>query len=394
MALKERYSNTTSLWTPSQTGIYPLSTNLVFQLDADFEDNFTTGSNDYLTSAVDNVGSIEFGVLDPSDYRTFPRYAVEGAGSSYIGNRRTMWFWEDAVRYGPNTTLTSSATTNWSTKNFPVGNEDRAVFFVLRVNSLRAFTNPNPNNVWEYGVETANSAYGFGLVETGSNENLPPSGDFRTSNPGNAVLLNGLSGVTFQSGSDLILNSPTGAFGPQPDIWYMFHSSSSTGSIQKNGQPDKYTYNSTLATLTSSFGLNDPYFYIGDEVGSAFAGDYTIGEILILDGIPSNDDQQRIEGYLAWKWDLTGSLPTSHPYKTVQPLNRLPFPVFGTPPAVIINPQGAPEGPTVDKFEAANVTYGKTGSVEQVPFTLQQPGPFSIKRRETAYQVTRGDSNE
>jgi hypothetical protein len=26
-----------------------------------------------------------------------------------------------------------------------------------------------------------------------------------------------------------------------------------------------------------------------------------------------------IEGYLAWKWGLTGLLPSNHPYKTVQP---------------------------------------------------------------------------
>ena len=55
-----------------------------------------------------------------------------------------------------------------------------------------------------------------------------------------------------------------------------------------------------------------------------------------------------------------------------------------------INPDGS-GGPTLSRFSAINTNYGKTGGVEQVPFTLQQPGPFSIKRRSIAYQVTRGD---
>ena len=171
---KPQYTeNSSSLWTPLQTGSFPLGNNLVFLLDADNTGSFVTGALNYLTSSTDLVGNIEFGVLDPADVETYPIYGTSST-DAYIGNRRTIWFWEDSVRYGPNTTLTSSATTNWSTKNFPVGNEDRAVFFVLRVNSLRTFTNPNPNNVWEYGVEVANSAYGFGLVETGSNEDPPP----------------------------------------------------------------------------------------------------------------------------------------------------------------------------------------------------------------------------
>jgi hypothetical protein len=30
-------------------------------------------------------------------------------------------------------------------------------------------------------------------------------------------------------------------------------------------------------------------------------------------------DRQRIEGYLAHKWGLVGSLPSGHPYKTAAP---------------------------------------------------------------------------
>ena len=126
---KPRYSeNSASLWTPFATGVFPLGNNLVFQLDADYTASFVTGANNYLSQAFDNVGDIEFGPRDPADVETYPIYG-SSSHDAYIGNRRTIWFWEDSVRYGPNTTLTSSATTNWSTKNFPVDNEDRAVWY-------------------------------------------------------------------------------------------------------------------------------------------------------------------------------------------------------------------------------------------------------------------------
>jgi len=59
-----------------------------------------------------------------------------------------------------------------------------------------------------------------------------------------------------------------------------------------------------------------------------------------------------------------------------------------------VNPEGASDGPLINRFEAINSNYGKSGNIEQIPFTLQQPGVFSIKRRSIAYKATRGDSNE
>jgi len=32
-----------------------------------------------------------------------------------------------------------------------------------------------------------------------------------------------------------------------------------------------------------------------------------------------NEDKEKAEGYLAHKWNLTGSLPDSHPYKYIRP---------------------------------------------------------------------------
>jgi hypothetical protein len=49
-----------------------------------------------------------------------------------------------------------------------------------------------------------------------------------------------------------------------------------------------------------------------------------ISEAIGLDYSPSTDERQRIEGYFAHKWDLTGSLAVDHPYKTMAPLFGLP----------------------------------------------------------------------
>ena len=71
-------------------------------------------------------------------------------------------------------------------------------------------------------------------------------------------------------------------------------------------------------------------------------------------------------------------------------------PVFGNDEGskFNVNPEGTSGGPLINRFEAINSNYGKSGNIEQIPFTLQQPGVFSIKRRSIAYKATRGDSNE
>ncbi len=44
-----------------------------------------------------------------------------------------------------------------------------------------------------------------------------------------------------------------------------------------------------------------------------------IGEVIATSGALSISDRQKIEGYLAWKWNLQASLPVSHPYYNAPP---------------------------------------------------------------------------
>ena len=42
-------------------------------------------------------------------------------------------------------------------------------------------------------------------------------------------------------------------------------------------------------------------------------------EVILVNDLVTLEVRQKIEGYLAWKWDLTASLPADHPYKTKAP---------------------------------------------------------------------------
>jgi hypothetical protein len=44
-----------------------------------------------------------------------------------------------------------------------------------------------------------------------------------------------------------------------------------------------------------------------------------IRQLLVINGVLSTQDRQRMEGWLAWDCGLTGSLPAGHPYKSVRP---------------------------------------------------------------------------
>jgi len=45
----------------------------------------------------------------------------------------------------------------------------------------------------------------------------------------------------------------------------------------------------------------------------------TISEIVMYQGTLNNDQRQRVEGYLAWKWGIQANLPDAHSYKKFRP---------------------------------------------------------------------------
>lgn len=85
-----------------------------------------------------------------------------------------------------------------------------------------------------------------------------------------------------------------------------------TGNIFFNGTP-------------SSANTSSDSLHIGCRDGSGNHFDGVIAEIIRVDASVDTDTRERIEGYLAWKWDggvagtLVGNLPSGHTYKTEAP---------------------------------------------------------------------------
>ncbi len=101
-----------------------------------------------------------------------------------------------------------------------------------------------------------------------------------------------------------------------------------------------YQYNTSIVSFSvngSVTGSGTPPFtftgsgtsYIGSSTYSPnnFVG--TMNEILYFNSSLSSSQRQQIEGYLAWKWGLQGSLPATHPYKST------PIPPLLSPPTSI-----------------------------------------------------------
>jgi hypothetical protein len=64
--------------------------------------------------------------------------------------------------------------------------------------------------------------------------------------------------------------------------------------------------------------------YLGAATGLSGFLDGWVAEIYFTNAKQTTADRQKNEGYLAWKWGLTGNLDPSHPYKTVAPTYAVP----------------------------------------------------------------------
>lgn len=101
-------------------------------------------------------------------------------------------------------------------------------------------------------------------------------------------------------------------------------------------------------TYASSNGLSLPQVAAGNAINNSSGastfqistsrnlGDvytYDLGELIVFAGTASSAVARRIEGYLAWKWGVQGSLPTTHPYSRVLPTSPQfnPTILFSTP---------------------------------------------------------------
>ena len=80
--------------------------------------------------------------------------------------------------------------------------------------------------------------------------------------------------------------------------------------------------NGTLLGTSGAYTQTQPSnkFVIGDDMFDSGFFDGAIAEVLFFQGFDLSDaNREKIEGYLAHKWGLSGNLPSTHPYKNAAP---------------------------------------------------------------------------
>ena len=89
-----------------------------------------------------------------------------------------------------------------------------------------------------------------------------------------------------------------------------------------------------------------------------------IAELLVFDSVLPTNDRQKMEGYLAYKWGLTNSIPDDHPYKTSGPVQ--------VPPTAVSTGQKP-----IGAFNSA-LSNLQSGTTYKYRFTASNPGGVDI----------------
>ena len=86
-------------------------------------------------------------------------------------------------------------------------------------------------------------------------------------------------------------------------------SAGATALTQVNGQ----------TPVTQSFAASELTSWASICLSVAQQADIDLSELIITPSTPTAADLDNLLGYLAWDWDLAGSLPAGHPYKSAPP---------------------------------------------------------------------------
>lgn len=90
-------------------------------------------------------------------------------------------------------------------------------------------------------------------------------------------------------------------------------------SMTATANASSYYLNGALVSNTVNMLHEFGFLALGASGEYAEAGNGAICEVIATATTPTVETVQLMEGYLAWKWGLQGSLPASHPYKAAAP---------------------------------------------------------------------------
>jgi hypothetical protein len=88
-----------------------------------------------------------------------------------------------------------------------------------------------------------------------------------------------------------------------------------TLTARTSGTAEGFINGSSIGTGSTSSSSGQATFTIGLQTGAYMNG--FIFEVIVYNIGLSTPERQRVEGYLAQKWGLTGSLPSTHPFKKI-----------------------------------------------------------------------------
>ena len=106
---------------------------------------------------------------------------------------------------------------------------------------------------------------------------------------------------------------------------YSLTQTSGTGSMWFNGGSNRTASITTSAFAVTNYNIGTQYLANQNYTG-------LMCEVVVYNSLLDTNKRQQMEGYLAWKWGLQGSLPGTHPYSSVSPSQTLGLPVSRATP--------------------------------------------------------------
>jgi hypothetical protein len=227
-----------------------------------------------------------------------------------------MQLWLDA---SDDTTITRSGinVTGWADKNTPAKtttvSANRPTIVTGSLNSLNTvrFTATSTTTVtaslatvigtgsvtmitlWKPTASDTQAVSGIGITGAGGNLGVGYNGT-------------GFYNIYEYGGSQSTYNSAT------TNVWVIEAGQRQLGTIYLswNGNPP-------TTTGSSSTNFTNTSMYVGGGAGFYATGE--VAESIFYNTVITPYERQEVEGYLAWKWGLQTSLPTSHPFYTSRP---------------------------------------------------------------------------
>lgn len=188
---------------------------------------------------------------------------------------------------------------------------------------LHGTTGSSVFTLWKPGImSNPNTLYGFMGNNAASSASIGLSlwyDDRATQSRDNRI-----STFITTTGSNWVVNTTTADNFSTPNQYQVFGwvlnpgatPASARSSVRVNGGTASQT-NTDLSAPTSSNPTN--VLQIGALGNNSFPLIGGVIEIVIVTGVISDINRQKIEGYMTWRGGLSSSLPADHPYKSAPP---------------------------------------------------------------------------